>query len=635
MKRVINVLSVLTLLVLVTSVNSLFSQSVGIGGSSFTPDGSAMLEIQATGQGLLIPRMTWATRPASPVASLLIYLTDGDGTNGKGYYYWDGAAWVKLFSGTMGWGLTGNSGTTVGTNFIGTTDNTSLSFKTNSAERMRITNAGYVGIGTTNPVVMLDVALDDATNNIIGNVIALDKYTSATPQTTMGSGLLFRCEDFAGDIENVARIAGIITNTGAATEAGALAFYTRTGGGVLLERARINASGNFGIGTNNPQVKLDVQNAGATILRVKPSSSGDAHIIADKYADGGINSFALFSNAVDIWRIGTAGDNHLRITYAPGNTVLFINTSEKVGIGTTTPGSQKLFVQQTGTAGSDYGTSTVNAIYAEGAGAQYSFGVTGFRNGTSVRSGGVHGALSTAEWGALGYYSSGSVEYGGYFTTTTTGSGFMPNSTLQGIGSASSGNLMGSWSRGELFGQTNMGELYAAYNLGNQYTSGVSADIVTSNGERTAAYSVTSNDVKVYSDGKAKLTSGSCKVTFDKSFMQLLSQQQNPTITVSALGECEGLYIVSFDKDGFTVKEFHNGQANVEFTWIAIGKRVDADKVNKLPEAIKDKDFDKNMKGVMFNENNKEKSGMPIWWDGSKLRFDKAPVRNIEVKKGN
>ncbi len=49
------------------------------------------------------------------------------------------------------WGLTGNTGTTAATNFIGTTNAQDLVFKTNSSERMRITSAGNVGIGTNNP----------------------------------------------------------------------------------------------------------------------------------------------------------------------------------------------------------------------------------------------------------------------------------------------------------------------------------------------------------------------------------------------------------------------------------------------------------------------------------------------------
>jgi hypothetical protein len=45
------------------------------------------------------------------------------------------------------WSLTGNSGTTAGTNFIGTTDNKDFVIKTYNGEKMRITSNGLVGIG--------------------------------------------------------------------------------------------------------------------------------------------------------------------------------------------------------------------------------------------------------------------------------------------------------------------------------------------------------------------------------------------------------------------------------------------------------------------------------------------------------
>ena len=38
------------------------------------------------------------------------------------------------------------------------------------------------------------------------------------------------------------------------------------------------------------------------------------------------------------------------------------------------------------------------------------------------------------------------------------------------------------------------------------------------------------------------------------------------------------------------------------------------------------------MKGVMFNENNLDRNATPIWWDGTKIRFDKLPVSDV-VKK--
>ena len=52
-------------------------QNVGIGANTFTPDSSALLELQSTNSGLLLPRMTTAQRDAisNPAQSLLIFNT--------------------------------------------------------------------------------------------------------------------------------------------------------------------------------------------------------------------------------------------------------------------------------------------------------------------------------------------------------------------------------------------------------------------------------------------------------------------------------------------------------------------------------------------------------------------------------
>lgn len=55
------------------------------------------------------------------------------------------------------WRLTGNSGTTAGTNFIGTTDAVDWVIKTNNTERARVKSTGNVGIATTAPGATLDV----------------------------------------------------------------------------------------------------------------------------------------------------------------------------------------------------------------------------------------------------------------------------------------------------------------------------------------------------------------------------------------------------------------------------------------------------------------------------------------------
>ncbi len=59
----------------VIAISYVFSQGTAINTSGAPADNSAMLDVSATGRGLLIPRMTTANRPANPVESLLIFNT--------------------------------------------------------------------------------------------------------------------------------------------------------------------------------------------------------------------------------------------------------------------------------------------------------------------------------------------------------------------------------------------------------------------------------------------------------------------------------------------------------------------------------------------------------------------------------
>jgi hypothetical protein len=60
------------------------------------------------------------------------------------------ATWQAPAAAT-GWSLNGNTGTSAVSNFIGTSDNNALAIRTNNIERVRVTAAGSVGIGTTIP----------------------------------------------------------------------------------------------------------------------------------------------------------------------------------------------------------------------------------------------------------------------------------------------------------------------------------------------------------------------------------------------------------------------------------------------------------------------------------------------------
>ncbi|CAN5554668.1 hypothetical protein BH10BAC2_BH10BAC2_40840 [soil metagenome] len=71
--------------------------------------------------------------------------------NGSDFQGYNGAAWVSFTAtgGGGGWGLTGNSGTNPGINFVGTSDNTGFSIRTNNVEKLRVLADGKVGIGTS------------------------------------------------------------------------------------------------------------------------------------------------------------------------------------------------------------------------------------------------------------------------------------------------------------------------------------------------------------------------------------------------------------------------------------------------------------------------------------------------------
>src|SRR5688572_18885587 len=64
-----------------------------IGVNNVTPDGSAVLDLKSSTQGVLVPRMTTEQRLAvgSPANSLLVF----DTTVGK-FYYYNGTAWNTL-----------------------------------------------------------------------------------------------------------------------------------------------------------------------------------------------------------------------------------------------------------------------------------------------------------------------------------------------------------------------------------------------------------------------------------------------------------------------------------------------------------------------------------------------------------
>ena len=106
------------------------AQNVGIGTS--TPDSSAILDINSSNKGVLIPRSTLAITGSLPVPGkgLMFYDTIRNqliiNTGNTLFPNWQNGGNASA------WSLTGNTGTQPAVHFIGTTDNHPLQFKLNN-----------------------------------------------------------------------------------------------------------------------------------------------------------------------------------------------------------------------------------------------------------------------------------------------------------------------------------------------------------------------------------------------------------------------------------------------------------------------------------------------------------------------
>src|SRR5258708_1778683 len=115
----------LTVGLILFSING-FAQNIGIG--TLTPDASAMLEINASSRGLLIPRVsllspTDVVTIPSPAAGLMVISLNsnlGQMPDGAGLYIWTGK-WSKVLlneasNNTSAWTTRGNGSTNVDSN---------------------------------------------------------------------------------------------------------------------------------------------------------------------------------------------------------------------------------------------------------------------------------------------------------------------------------------------------------------------------------------------------------------------------------------------------------------------------------------------------------------------------------------
>ena len=255
----------------------------------------------------------------------------GQTAAGGSAFRW-GAYGTAVSSNTM---LTHNqlyngSGWTILDSGIGTTyldlgaaiSNPYISFGTGAAnteasEKMRITNSGNVGIGTTSPSTKFHVQGSNLMATFRNSSTSADQYT--------------QLEFIAGSRDAYIWLGNQNTTSWAGD--GGLNIYTGTGNmdfwTAATQKMRITSAGNVGIGTTSPSLDsggtgLDILNASYTQLRVR--SSTDSAGIEFKPASG--DRWEVQANSSNQWFVYNRTDSEYR---------LLIDGSGNVGIGTTSP----------------------------------------------------------------------------------------------------------------------------------------------------------------------------------------------------------------------------------------------------------------------------------------------------------
>ena len=254
---------------------------------------------------------------------------------------------VPLISG----GTTASSTLTLqSTSGAGTSD--AIIFKTASqSERMRITTAGDVGIGTASPSGKFHVSGGRSyfTANSEQYDVAL-KYNAATSGVWLGSP-------------------------------GTDAFTVSTEGGT--ERMRIDSSGNVGIGTSSPQALIDAYSTGNTTLRLSGSSGGGGSVSQIDFFRIGSN---ITSSIVAIRDGGNTSGALTFYTASSGTNTerMRIDSSGNVGIGTSNPSTGTLNRQLTINSGASNLAGIV--LQNNATGTSYNDGTTiNINNGTDFQ----------------------------------------------------------------------------------------------------------------------------------------------------------------------------------------------------------------------------------------------------------
>ncbi|NVO21243.1 MAG: hypothetical protein HXX13_16190 [Bacteroidetes bacterium] len=622
---------------------------VAVNTDGTAPDNSAMLDVKSFNKGFLAPRMTLAQRNAiaTPATGLTIYQTDGI----TGLYYNSGTPAVPS------WFLVGNN----------------AGQWLNSGSDIYYTG-GKVGIGTSSPLANLHVAENSpAQTAIFGSQIT--SWNTST-NVTIGDDNSFSIL-YLGQSSSAQGLLYWYYNSIPANAYLSLTSYLPTNPLILQE-----SGGKVAIGNIVPAAMLHVNEiigtpTAAFGTSISPYTANTNVAVGDDNADSYLYiGQAPLNNGYIGWTYSaTPSAAHFGIgTYSGSNPLILQEAGGNVGVGTFTPGS-KLQVNFDANGSNYLGYSTIYpnytyhsedlangdgqaAIFAyrnrvvqnDGSGYAayssnsaekgysfwgdlYSFGTSGFNFNDYSRCGGVLGAEQGGYyWGSLGYRSSSLINYGGYFTSYSSGLGKSSQSN-NGIGVGAWGDLMGADIHGKVYGTYTEGENYAMYANGVVFKNNLDVHLQDNGtGTNTVMYTSVSTDVTVQTSGYATLTDGKSSIDFDPAFTSAVSSESPVVVTVTPTGNSNGVYLAEVSKKGFRVVENNEGKSSVTVSYIAIGKRAGYEHP-VLPKEVVESNYTQNMTRGLHNDADTKTNGEGLYYQGGKLIVGIDPSNNPGLNK--
>jgi hypothetical protein len=518
------------------------------------------------------------------------------------------------------------------------------------------TNSGYVGIGNNTPLSLLYAGKNMTEPTItVRNLGGAGGASFRMWDNVSGADWKFKATNVGGfKIRDNANSLDVIT---VEPLSAANSLYIKSGGFV-------------GLGTTTPVQKLDVD--GYFELHNTTSYPFFFLNLDPAFPSGNCGMVYEFNNAYRAWMFWDNPENLLRINADNGggsrNDLTINGTTGNIGIHTPAPSGilevyndvnawvrlesdpaitnyfyhnqdpadgdnqSALEAYQNRNAQNDgigyYQGATNQAIkgYSE-MGDFYCFGVSGFNWDDFGRCGGVMGAQASSAiyWGSLGYKNSGGTGYGGYFTSSTTGSGKGSQGADIGIGIGSWGDLLGADIHGKVYGIYAEGGNYAMFSHGAVYKDNLDVNLQDNGtGTKTALYTNVSTEVTVMTSGTATLSNGRASIAFDPAFASSVSTKEPVVVTVTPIGDCNGVHLTNVNSSGITIVENINGKSNVTVNYIAIGKRAGYENPS-LPAELIDANYTSNMASGLHNDADTKTNGEGLYYENGQIVVGKHP----------